>query len=198
MDPLASPEDLATFLRHDVDTAAAELMLASASAAIRNYCRWEISETLATDVTLDTDGDRIVMLPALHVTAVNSVTLDDIVLDPDLDYSWSVMGAIYRKHHVSTIRAEWDTDWYRHCGWPAGFRRLVVNYDGGYNPVPGELIVACCSIAARGMLPLGATQYQEIVGGITVNAQYRTNAQNAKLMGSEQILLDRYRIPLAA
>jgi hypothetical protein len=196
MDPLASPQDLATYLRQDVDTAAAEMFLAGASATIRNYCRWDVTFASGATVTLDTDGGRLIAVPCLNVTAINSVTLDGVALTPDTDYTWSAMGALQRRHHPCTAPEPDHLDWFHHYGWPPGFRRVVVNYDGGFDPLPPELILVCCSIASRSMVPVGITQQEELVGGIRVNFQYRTNAQNARLLGSEQLMLDRYRIPL--
>lgn len=197
-DPFATPEDFATYLRKDVDTASAEMFLAAATETIRDYCRWQIAPAYTDTITLDSDGSRIVTLPCLYVTAVDTVTLDGIELTADVDYTWSAMGAVARKHHAQTYPnypTDYTHDWFCY-GWPYGYRRITIAYEGGYTDIPPELTLAACSIASRAMLqPVGATAIDETVGGIQTNYQFRTNAQTSKLTGSEQIVCDRYRLP---
>lgn len=197
-DPFATPEDFATYLRRDVDTASAVMFLAAASETIRDYCRWDITAASGLVAVLDSDGARVISLPCLHVTAVDTVQLDGITLTADVDYTWSEMGAVARKHHAQTYPnypLDYTHDWFCY-GWPRGYRRVTVTYNGGYDTIPPELTLAACSIASRAMIqPVGATQIQETVGGVATNYQFRTNMQNAKLTGAEQIVCDRYRIP---
>jgi hypothetical protein len=190
----ADPSDLATYLRHDVDTANAQMLLDMASAIIVDYCGWPVLSYTDTAV-LDTDGAVCVMLPCLHVTGVTAVVFDGVTLDP-ANYSWSAMGALARHWECSATAASGSpSDFGRHRGWPPGFRRMSVSYAGGYDEPLADLTAAACSIAARAQLPLAATQALQTVGGITTNYQYRTQAQNSRLLPSEQIVLDRYALP---
>ncbi|MBO0881977.1 MAG: hypothetical protein J2P17_16880 [Mycobacterium sp.] len=196
VDCLAQPEDLATFLRQDVDTAWAELVLSSATGTVRDYCGWDITAASGT-VVLDTDGQRCAFLPCLHVTAVTSVLLDGEPLDAD-SYSWSEMGAISRQAGPPPASGwgftiEGPTYWQYY--WPPGFRRLQVEYTGGYDPVPPELIVATCSIASRNLATPGLSVHTVTVGLETITEQYRVPGTATGLLPSEQIVLDRYRLP---
>jgi hypothetical protein len=83
-----------------------ESMLASATAAVRDYCGWHVYPSTACTFTGDTDGvSRIIQLPARHVTAVSSVKINGETLDAS-EYRWKSNGLIGLVH--GTGRSDWN------------------------------------------------------------------------------------------
>jgi len=71
-------EDVATYVQSDVDTASADLAIASAEALVRGFCRQTLSEASSTAVLPVQLGDAgwYVDLPERPVTAVTSVEVN--------------------------------------------------------------------------------------------------------------------------
>lgn len=128
---LVTVEELAAYLQRDVNQATAELALAGASAIVREYCRWGIARNSAATLVLDASGSRVLNLPTLKLNAVRSVTVDGTELDPS-EYTWSAGGQLYRE-----------------AGWPRGFRTVTAVVDHGHDPIPDDVRIVVCAIAAR-------------------------------------------------
>ena len=133
MTPLISPEDLATYLKQDVDRATAELAIAGASGVIRGYCGWNLTRVVET-LTVDSYGTASINLPTLRLNDVTEVRIDGDPLDVD-GYGWGRNGVLVMAGNADR--------------WPAGFRRIEADVDHGYDPIPDEIRLVGCSLAGR-------------------------------------------------
>lgn len=128
MDPLVTAEDLATYLQRDLDTAAAEFAVAGASGLVRAYCRWPVSRVAET-VTLSGDGGRLLSLPTLRLVTLGPVTVGGAAVT---DFTASPGGQLFRA-----------------SGWPVGLGNVTAEMTHGYAPVPDEVRIVACSVAAK-------------------------------------------------
>lgn len=183
--PLSTPEQLQALLSGDPSAA-----LDAASALVRGYCGWPISEQLGVVSTLDDSGDDHVWLPTLHLTDVKAMTMYGEDLDPPFD--WTEKGWIDIHHwwrpHLSS-RGWWP--------FPRN-RAVIVTYDHGYNPVPADLQTVVTSLAGRiSENPTGGV-VRETLGSWSV--QYRAGSSLGAsgapqpFDASELMVLDSYRI----
>jgi hypothetical protein len=85
-----------------------EFFLRAAGKAIRRYCSWHLFPNIRQHVTKITPGsDGIIMLPSLHVTDVDRLTVSFGGHEQEIrhsDYEWFQAGYIEIRHHC------WD-DW---------------------------------------------------------------------------------------
>ena len=97
-------------------------------------------------VTLEGDGDDVITLPRYPVTAVASVTVDDIVLDP-ADYRFNVLGQLHRRY--SGIGAQHDSGF--RGRWPDAGVDIVVTYSFGWgaSAVPPAVTGIVAELVAR-------------------------------------------------
>jgi hypothetical protein len=133
LNPLVAVEELAGYLQRDLDRFSADMAVQGASGIVRGHCGWDIARTVET-LTVDASGGASVNLPTLRLNDVTEVRVDGAVLDV-ADYGWSANGIL-----VVTSAAG--------C-WPRGLRRIAADVDHGYEPVPDEVRIVCCAIAAR-------------------------------------------------
>lgn len=161
-----------------------------AQAAMVARCRWDPTEVV-TDRTIDLDGNGqpVLMLPSLHVTAVSAVQLvdcegniTDLVIGPAVgaQVGW---------------REDGELVW-RDCGpgWPEGDRNVQVTYSGGYDPVPEDLAAALASLSKRTAGPAGAVQRRMGTAAVV----FAQNIAEGGLLTTEAMVFDRYRIYGAA
>lgn len=149
--------------------------LDQAESAVRSYCGWHIAPSRDDVVTYVCEGSRHVILPSLYVTAVSSVTVDGLALDPT-DYTLTESGVLTRGGPAAPIR------------WCAWWGTVVVSFTHGYDTVPAEVTGVVQSLAqravnspdGRSLIQVGAVQYGE------------TSASRA--VGSEAEILNRYRL----
>jgi hypothetical protein len=132
MEPLITVDNLSGYLQRPIDRYSAGICVAGASGIVRTYCHWNISRTVET-LTVDGNSSTLVTLPTLRLNDVTEVRVDGDVLDPGT-YSWGVNGVLMA------------TTGYR---WMAGLRRIEADVDHGYEPVPDEIAIVACAIAAR-------------------------------------------------
>ena len=71
--------------------------------AIRGYCGWHIWPAREDDLTVDGEGGRVLTLPTLWVSDVESVVENDVALAID-DYEWSASGDLKRVGRCWTTR----------------------------------------------------------------------------------------------
>lgn len=148
--------------------------LAAASQAIRNYCGWHISPSI--DCTAYPAGGTFVMcLPAGYVSAIDTITEDDVVIT---DYEWKKTGLIRRTDR------RWSYSW----------DGIEVQYTAGYDEdaVP-DLVEAVVSIAS-GVLAVSAGVVQESADGVSIT--YSTNATSVAtaLTSNYKSALEPYRV----
>lgn len=133
LESLATVADL-TALRIDTsDADALELLLASASAAVRDAAGVPISRKESTAVLL-TEASRRIELPGAPIHAVSSVLLDGVTID---DY-----------------RLRGSSLWRQHCYWqmPGDIPgEVTVTMDHGYTAVPADIVTLVCSLVAAGL-----------------------------------------------
>jgi hypothetical protein len=178
--PLAQPEDLAVYLQRDLDRSTAELALVTASAVVRRYCGWVLTETTETTV-VHGDGTRLLRLPTLRLTDVadvqlfgQSLTATDWVTAADMaedEYTWTYPGLLLRAN-------PWP--------YPAP---VTITYTHGYTDLPADIPLVALAFAARTVTnPEGARV--RTVG--VVAATYPD--PGAGLTAAERALLDGYAL----
>lgn len=150
-------------------------------------------DVVANDtVTLDGNGQTILVLPEAPVTAVASVTVDGTLLVHGTDYLWSPNGMLHR-----TASGFWGT-W--HGTWGDLPQSIVVVYTHGYATIPADLQVLCVELAARGWattLAAGVVR-QETIGSFSRTYAAGEESSGLALTDAELGLLAKYRRPVFA
>lgn len=149
---------------------------AQALGIIAAYCGWSLP-LADRDELLDSSGGQLLTLPALHVTAVTTVTVDE---QPIGRYTWSAMGAMHRR-----------------AGWPRGYRRVRVAYTAGYDPLPPEIEAVITTLTANPLPPPGVTSEARTAGALSRTLTY-DSASATGITGVTRLVLDRYRLPETA
>lgn len=124
--PLVAAEDLngfqgGPFTQQQVDAAAAQ---------VRTLCGWHIAPKITETVRVDSDGAHILLLPTMHITAVEKVT--DAGGVELTGWTWSEKGMLARPG-----------------GFPVGFGAVHVTMTHGYDTVPAELLPTIAGRTAR-------------------------------------------------
>lgn len=162
----------------------------AALGVVEAYCGWPLQQG-SFSVALDSDGSHIIALPSLYVTSVSSLSLRGLdrfgqpfpALVEDVDWEWSTNGVL------TCLRGD---------GWPAGSRRVLVTYVGGYDELPAGVISVVASVAERLALDGAIQQRLENVGGIQTNTTYAQSVTaGGGLSSVECAVLDRWRIAVA-
>jgi hypothetical protein len=113
MDPLATINDLETYLGRDIPDEAepqAQLLLEAASSAVRTYCGWEISLQQNQTMYVEGSGSSLMTLPTLCLLTVQEVRADTVVLDPAVyPYRPSRKGQIWG-YWQCAVQYEFDVD----------------------------------------------------------------------------------------
>ena len=130
----------------------ATLLVNSASAAIRGYCGWNISEETVTGDVIDGSGRWDLWLPTKNLTAVASVAELGVTLVHETDYVWYRNGRLTRSGRW-TSEAKGVLSTYTH-GYPTGHVKL-------------ELARSVCLTAAARQLYNPAGLRSETVGGVS-------------------------------
>ena len=184
--------DLEEFLQVEITTAAqiasAERAIAEASAAIRNYCNQYIELVEDDEITLDSNGKTVVILPELPVVSVGEVVEDDETLTVDDDYKLGQWGILYRIGAV----------------WKAGIQILEITYNHGYATIPVDVEAVCVRAASRAYQAGLKAAAMEGVPGVSATAlgDYSVSyagegasesSGSRMLLLSEKDMLNRYR-----
>lgn len=161
-DQLATPEDLATLLREDVDADLAALLIEVATGVVQAGAGGQRIVAVADDVaTLTGAPDRWLPLPQIPVTGVSQVLVDGSEVS-----DWKRFGnRLWR-------RCGWNTV----CGEPA---EVQVTYSHGYPDGAQEL-----QLARRAVLALASEAHAAPDGATTESiddyrVQYAAAAQGA-------------------
>jgi hypothetical protein len=135
MNPLITAEEFAGYLQRDLDRYSAELAVRGASGIIRNHCGWNLSR-IAETLVVDGNGSASLNLPTVRLNDVTEVRVDGTALDP-ADYTWGTNGILFRSGSPP------------YGYWPLGPRRVEVDADHGYDPIPDEIRIVAHAISAR-------------------------------------------------
>jgi hypothetical protein len=175
MEPLVTAEELAGYLRRDLDRYSADLAVTGASGIVRSYCGWNLSRAVET-LTVTANGSISVNLPTLRLNDVTEVRADGAVLDP-AEYGWGSNGVLAARYR-----------------WPLGMQYLAVDVDHGYDPVPDEVRLSCLSMASRlysnpeGLSSKSSGDDSRVLGDAI------SDARPSAWEGLELRILHRYRI----
>lgn len=174
MDPLVTPEEFSGYMQRDVDRYTAELVLAGASGLVRNYCRWPISRIENDIRVFDGDGSRWLNLPTLKLNDVTSVSVDTGADDPlaltvGTDFRLLPNGMLWRS-----------------AGWPIGYANVTIDFDHGYDPVPDEVRIVVCALAAK---------FYSNPEGLTSRSGGDSNRAFSELSSLEMQLIAGHRLP---
>lgn len=131
----------------------ATLLVDSASAAIRGYCGWNITQETVTGEVIDGTGKWDLWLPTKNLTAVASVAELGVTLTNDVDYVWYRNGQLTRTAGAWSSKAKAVTATYTH-GYPTGHVKL-------------ELARSVCLTAAARLVNNPAGLRSETVGGVS-------------------------------
>ena len=117
--------------RDDPET---QRQLDAALAAAQRYCGWHVTPIVETEITLDGNGELLLMLPTLKLIELGSISEDGEALElTDLDVS--ARGMIQKKSK-------------RH--WTSTLGGIVVDFAHGYDSAPDFESVIFGSIARGG------------------------------------------------
>lgn len=178
IEPIVTTGQLDAYLTGDPQSA-----LDAATAAVRAYCGWHVAPSQVETVTVDADG-HTVLLPSLHVTAVSSVTVDDVLLEAEA-FDWSAAGIL------------------RLTASACGFRKVTVVMTHGYEDAP-EVSEVILRAAARGTatspgggvspFPLNRAQVGQIGEDYAIPSS-SSWAGGSSLTDADRQILDRYKLP---
>lgn len=172
--PWATPEELQTHLRlTTIDTTQAAATIAAAEVVIRAELDQTIDEVLADEVTLVGNGRRVINLPEMPVTAIDSVTEDGTLLTEGTDYRFNRYGILTRLGGCWPI----DVD-------------IGVVYDHGYATTPAIVTQVCLQVAGRAWVRPSTGLAAESLGDRSVT--YDKDRTGEALTDYEERLLARY------
>ena len=155
--PLLDVDDLADFQSSDP-----AWFLPAAGETIRTFCQWHIAPSVTVAQTLPVQPDGTIMLPSLHVTGVESVSINGVELDSG-SYQWHESGYIRRYRQQPYF--QWplwpleDDLPFRERPSPLALH-VDVRYTHGYSELPLAVKAVALELATRAMeMPSGvATQ----------------------------------------
>ncbi len=164
-----------------VSNDAAELDLAAASQAIRNFARWHIAP-LRVDTVRLTARAGLVYLPTLQLDEIVSVTSDGVTLDPATVVFDPDAGALIPPR---LLYGRWS----RYRG------GVVVQYRHGYADVPADLKRLCLELVIRSRAaPTSMTREQTMSSSATPSLSAPNVAGGIVLLPHEEPTVNPYRI----
>lgn len=179
----------------------AEQAVEFATALVREWCGWHIAPALSEVRRLDGDGTTILLLPSLHVTAVDHVvTASEGELT---DVTWSENGVLARVGVAETdpwavLAGTANTVLLRPRVFPAGLGTVTVDFTHGYDETPAAVRAVVTAVARRLLgTGSGVPIVQEGAGGVQRIFGIARNVSPA-FTAVEAMVLDRYKLPKAA
>jgi len=161
---------------------------AQAEAQVRAYCGWHIAPEVADTLTLDGPGTGTLVLPSLHVVAIDAITEDGTVLDPTV-YQWSQAGIVRRGAPGNGAWCWTVSNQYR---WTGNLQGLTVELDHGYEEWPLDVQSVIDRVAARAAE--GASVLTQ-VGAVAYATDSDGMPAGGSLSSSDRAVLSRYKIP---
>lgn len=154
------------------------LVLASASAAVRDWCGWHVGPALSCEIVGDGEG-RSLVLPLMGLRSVTSVLVSGVVLDPS-DYEWRQSGLLRLTHGT----------------FPDAWRSVTVSCVAGYESDALAQVVA--QLAANALVAAPGVAEEHAGGvGITYNRTGDGVTGGVRLLASDREALAPYRIARA-
>lgn len=184
---LATTTDLAAWMGVDESAlpAGAATLLDLASAAVRDYCGWTITEETVTDLVVDGTGTEVLTLATMRLTAVTALALwdqtagtwgDELVDRQDFD--WSANGVLTRRRGDGASLEDFLVFPQRHKHWPRWPDRLQsvrLSYTHGWpaDQVPAAARTATMAAAARQVTnPKGIRSESRTIGAFSKATTY--------------------------
>jgi hypothetical protein len=165
MEPLASPERLEKVLKQRGITVTPEmavLVLANASAIVRDHCGWHIAPVIEATLLVDGTGGTVLTLPTLRLVEVSAVRIDGNAVGNFVAFP---RGQLYR------------------CGtWPARPGAVEVDCRHGHETSPGNVEAVVLAIACE--LARGNSLRQLTVGSVSQTFDTGTDSA-AQLRGAQ-------------
>lgn len=152
------------------DTRYAQRQLEVATDIIRAYTGQTISAGTTTETLYPVR--RVAMLSERPVTAVTTVSVDGAVW-PSNDWWWTIQG------HVWRLGGHWGAP-------------LEVEYDHGFDPIPGDLVRVCASLAYT-LVEGKAGVRSESLGSASVTYLRSASGDEVAVSADQQMVLDRYK-----
>ena len=145
------------------------------SQAVRDWCGWHVAPSLPCRFVASPHG-RVIELPCMGVTAVDSVTKDDCALQ----FEWRGEGLVRLMHPEY------------------GWRSVEVEFVAGY-AAPSALAMAVAQIVENKLVAAPGVR-EEHAGqvGISYNQTASGVSGGVRLLESDYALLAAYRIPRGA
>lgn len=188
--PLLSVEafDQLTGGRYAGDLRAASA-LSAASQAVRNACGWHVAPNLRCSYTAQRIGDdggrpaRLFALPALLVTAVESLTESGAELSPG-EYEWARDGLVRR--------CCWK------C-WPTAWNAVEATYMAGFDEGAVPDLAEAVRAIAEGVIAIGgaAGVRSESADGVTIAYSMDASSVAAALTEQQRAALAPYRLVIS-
>src|SRR5665647_573865 len=159
-------------------------LLDGATSAIRRWCGWHITPSVTETLVLDGPGGDVLTLPTLYLTALTSVTEDNIALALYVpatgvgEYEWSELGNVKRVYGR----------------WTERYRGMAVAFVHGYDEAPdiAQIIIQVCANALAS--PMGATREQAIGFAASWSSTAPGVAGGMSLLERDLAILDTYRL----
>lgn len=152
----------------------------AASAAVRAYCGWHVSPSLACHIETEGPG-ALIELPVMAVSSVEAVTVDGEAIDADA-YWWRADGLLRRKPPHR---------------WPAEWRSVVVDLTAGHDAtVAPQLAAVVCQMASNALAAAPGVM-RESAGGVSIsyNSMADGVAGGVTLLTRDMRLLAPFRLP---
>lgn len=136
MAALATVEDVSALIGAIPDDTDVQVQIARllelASAKVRRFTRQQISAVEDDELTVYGAWSSELYLGQKPVTAITSITVDDVLVDPS-EYTWTVSGLVERIY----------------CRiWGTPRQVIVVTYDHGYVDIPDEIVGIVAELVA--------------------------------------------------
>ena len=153
--PLLDPNDYAKFIGLDQDW-----FLGVAGQVIRDYCNWHIWPVISEqNILCPVSPNGKIILNSLHVVSVESITYQEVSLDPT-DYTVFQAGWIqwnpFYVVNVASIAPEYV--------WPANVDWMQVSFTHGYDTVPTPVEEVGFEITMRAMEKPAGIAKELVVG----------------------------------
>ena len=188
-DSFATAADLATFTGRtftDDEERQAEMLLASATAAIRRYCKQRLSYVEEDAVTLRGGWSPELLLPETPVVEIVSVEVDGVAYTENVDWYLASDRLIRGSRPTSLVGARPSLHW-------GGPNTLIdVVYTHGMDPVDEDVRGVCIGAAARVMAAPTGVQ-SETVGGYSVTYSFDAQSAAVKLTNGDRRTLRPWR-----